>query len=188
MSSILKKVLSILLLLLLFFNWVGYRILSEYLQIESDYKLEAKLDRNEYTDSELLELRVPLNLPYYSSQGYERYNGEIEINGVHYNYVKRKVENGVLVLMCIPNEEKKKIQLARDGFFKIINDLSQGADGKKSDGGNLSLLKNFLGDYRQEKNDWSITRIAQDKLLYSIFITVLPPPKHGFIPEQPPEA
>jgi len=184
-----KKIASILLLLLLFFNWVGYRLVSDFLQNRSDSKLEAKLDRNEYDDSQLTEIRVPLSLPYYTgSQDFERFNGEIEIGGMHYNYVKRKVENGDLVLLCIPNTEKKMIQSARDDFFKMVNDLPQNSSGKKSDGGNSIASKTFCSEYRQEMNNWELKGVVPNKFTFILTNSFLVSFKHTLLPEQPPES
>ncbi|MFM7839637.1 MAG: hypothetical protein ACKO6K_08710, partial [Chitinophagaceae bacterium] len=59
-----KQLLSIVLITLLFFNWYGYRVLSDYLQTRSVVRLEARLDKDDYNPAELIEIRVPLNLPY----------------------------------------------------------------------------------------------------------------------------
>ena len=85
-----KKLAAILLVALLFFNWYGYRLITDYMQQRSDAQLEARLDQNDYDESQLIELRVPLNLPYHNDwTEFERYDGEVEIEGVHYKYVKR---------------------------------------------------------------------------------------------------
>ena len=166
---------------------MGYRVLSDYFQAQSDSKLEAKLDLNDYDESQLIELRVKLNLPYYIGQDYQRYDGEIELEGIHYKYVKRKVENGELVLLCLPNQEKQKIQEARDGFFEMVNDLEQNTSGKKSDSGNSLVFKIFLVDYKQESNDWSLNCLPEKNSFNSIYNTAISNSRHALIPEQPPE-
>ena len=126
-------------------------------------------------------------MPYYTgSANFERYDGEIEIKGIHYNYVKRKVDNGELVLLCIPNREKTQIQSARDDFFKVINDLQSNSNGKKSSEGN-SLAKNLLSEYRREINNWTLTGFNPVGSNHYIFNSSLHSSKHVFIPEQPPE-
>lgn len=163
-ANCLKKIASILLLAILFFNWYGYRILSDILQQQSDTKLEAKLDRNDYDESALIELRVPINLPYHNDwKDFERYNGTIEINGIHYNYVKRKVEKGELVLLCLPNDEKQHLQSARDQFFKLVNDLQQPESGKKSSPSSSISFKSITSEYQQENNNWNIAALLSEK-------------------------
>jgi hypothetical protein len=156
----LKKLAAILLLALLLFNWYGYRIVSAYLLNRSDEKMEARVDSNDYDESQLVELRVPIHLPYHNDwSDWESYSGEIEIEGVHYNYVKRKVEKDELVLLCLPNTEKQMVQSARDNFFKLVNDLQQNNGSKKSDHGNSFAFKSLFAEYQQENNNWTIDHL-----------------------------
>ena len=142
-----KKIASALLIFLLLFNWFGYNLVVNYLQHKSDIHLEALLDNNEYNDAQLIELKVPIHLPYQTSwASFERYDGEVEMNGILYKYVKRKVANDTLYLMCIPNTKKMNLETARDDFFKNTNDLAQNNNSKKSDN-SKSSIKNLLSEY-----------------------------------------
>ena len=144
----LKKIASILLLGILLFNWCGYRWVINLAQQEADAKLEARLDKDDYDESQLIEIKVPVNMPYQSDwAGFERYDGEIEVNGIHYKYVKRKVQDGQLVLKCIPNHDKQRLESAKDDLFKITNDLQQDNTAKKTGTSNQAPIKNALGDY-----------------------------------------
>lgn len=186
--QVLKRLAAIFVLSLLFFNWYGYRLVSELLQKQSDVKLEARFDNNDYDESQLIEIRVPMHLPYHNDwTDYERYDGEVEIKGVHYKYVKRKVENGELVLLCLPNNEKQMLQSARDNFFKLVNDLQQPNSGKKSNNGNSLAFKILFSDYQQEKNNWSIAAIYSNKEIYRINEERLLISYYFNSPEQPPE-
>jgi hypothetical protein len=150
----LKKIASILLLSLLLFNWIGYRLMTSFMQSQVTQALEAKIDRHEYQETDLVEMRVALNLPYQNDQAeFERVSGEIQIEGKHYTYVKRKIEKGVLVVMCIPNQTKTKIENSRDDYFKMVNDLQNGAE-KKSE--KSSSFKGFFNEYREVANNWSV--------------------------------
>ncbi len=173
---------------LLFFNWYGYRILTSVMEGQADVKLEAKLDRNEYDESQLIELRVPINLPYHNDwKEFERYNGSIEINGVHYNYVKRKVEKGELVLLCLPNDEKQMVQSARDQFFKLVNDLQQPGANKKSDQSQSVAYKNLFSEYQKEKNNWQIEALMAARVTAAPMAILFSSQYWGESPEQPPE-
>ena len=126
-------------------------------------------------------------MPYYvGSTSFERYDGEIQIKGIHYKYVKRKVENGELVLLCILNHEKTLIQSARDDFFEIVNDLQPNSNGKNSNEAN-SLAKNLLSEYCQQVNNWTLVRFIPAASNHYIFNSSLHSSRHVFIPEQPPE-
>jgi len=142
------------LLALLLFNWIGYRLVSDVMALKASQTLEAALDQDNYDESSLIEMRVTLNLPYQNNwTDFERFNGEIEIAGVHYKYVKRKVERGELVVMCIPNETRTRIESSKDDYFRLMNDLDQDAQAKKS--GSFAY-KGFFGEYRDQRNDWSL--------------------------------
>ena len=184
----LRRSIAIAFLTLLFFNWYGYRLLSDFLQNRSDIQLEAKLDQNDYDASQLFEIRVPLNLPYHNDwQEFERYNGEIEVNGIHYKYVKRKVEKGEMVLLCLPNNEKQNLLSARDQFFKLVNDLQQNNSGKKSDQGSPNTIKTFNFEYRPENNDWAIGPLNPLKQAHTPENMTLVSRLFKLTPEQPPE-
>lgn len=178
-----------MLLGILLFNWCGYRLVINYLQTAADSRLEARLDRNDYDESQLIEIKVPVNMPYQSDwAGFERVDGEIEVNGVHYKYVKRKVQDGQLVLKCIPNTDKQALEAAKDDIFKMNNDLQQDNASKKSGNPLAGVVKNLLGDadrFDQTLFSWAET-IAQPH--YNLC-----QPQHAVdrlisTPEQPPEA
>jgi len=143
-----KKTAALFFIALFLFNMVGYRFVLEYMMHKANTQLEARLDKNLYDDSQLIELKVPINLPYQTSwAGYQRFNGEIELNGVMYKYVKRKVSNDTLYVMCIPNTKKMNLETAKNDFFKFSIDLNQNENSKKSDNGKTISFKNLQGEY-----------------------------------------
>jgi hypothetical protein len=179
-----KRVAAILLLLLFLFNWFGYRLLSDYLQHRADTRLEAQLDHEQYNESSLIEIRVPLNMPYQvATGGFERYDGEIEYNGIHYKYVKRKIENGQLVVLCLPNETKMRLQSARDEFFKLVNDLQRSSQSKNP---NPDSYKSPLTEYWQQQNNWCINVYVAKHNHYTSYVFHLPPDPLIATPPHPP--
>lgn len=154
-----KKTAAILLLAILSFNWIGYRFVSGWLESRADHSFQAKIDSEDYDEANLIQITVPLNAPYLSGTipQFERYDGEIELEGVHYRYVKRKIADGNLVLLCLPNENRKRVQSSRMDFFKLVNDLSHSTQGKEKNTG--SSFKSFTTEYSQEINYWTITAL-----------------------------
>jgi hypothetical protein len=182
-----RRIASISLLFILAFNWLGYRLLTGYLEHNSDISLEKKIEKSEYNDADLIELRVPLNAPYLSSNPteFERFDGEVELQGRHYKYVKRKIEDGQLVLLCLPDENKSRIQNSREEFFKLVNDLGHNSQSKSK---NTSSFKSFTTEYKKENNSWEIAAIA---VVQPTFRNVAASSvAEGFhtIPKQPPRA
>lgn len=179
-----KYAATILLMFLLAFNWVGYRMVSGFIENRADRQLQAKIDRSDFQENLLIELRVPLNAPYLSgSTAFERVDGEIVIEGTHYRYVKRKVENGELVLLCIPNENKTRIQNSRMDFFKLVNDLNQSSESKSK---NTASFKSFSVEYQQESNEWSVDGFVVTSNPFAILNRSTIFSGFDFIPEQPP--
>jgi hypothetical protein len=184
-----RKIASAILIFILLFNLFGYRFISDYLQKKSDTQLEVRLDNNKYDESQLIELKIPIHLPYQTSWSqFERYDGEVQLNGILYKYVKRKVVNDTLVLLCIPNHQKMELQTAKNDFFKNTNDLAQNNGSKKSDNSKNISFKKLISEY--DEQSFGIKPVS----LFSYL------PKYGFTylvintvnsphlsPEQPPE-
>ena len=45
----------------------GYRLVVDYMQQKLNDQLEARLDNNVYDESQLVELKIPMHLPYQTS-------------------------------------------------------------------------------------------------------------------------
>ena len=183
----LRKIAAILLICLLVFNWYGYRFVTSYFQKKADTQLQAKIDVNDYDESQLIEIRIALDMPYQnSSSGFERHYGEIELNGKIYAYVKRKVEDGYLVLKCIPNTVKQNIKNADNILFTANNGLDQEHNGKGNSPLN-NLFKSIFSDYDDYSTNYTLDNLAHNsqKPLHtgtSSFNSICLP-----VSEQPPE-
>jgi hypothetical protein len=173
---------------ILFFNWYGYQLLSMYWQNNADRRLEANLDRNNYDESQLISVKLPItSLSYYNSNNnFERVDGQIEIAGTQYKYVKRRLFKDSLELLCIPNQAGMTLQNAQNEFFRQVNDLQQHATpGKKAP---VNTQKNISKDYcfttnnnltpgMQKAPDLTICRHIADRL----------PTRYTPITENPPD-
>jgi len=77
---------------------------------------------------------------------YKRFDGEVEMNGIHYNYVKRKLSNDTLYLLCIPNRDRTKLAAAKLNYLGDSNDVTSPLNGKKTPASG-SVQKAFNQDY-----------------------------------------
>jgi hypothetical protein len=79
---------------------------------KADRELETRLDENRYDESQLISIKVPVtHLSYYNtSDQFERVDGNIEVGGVQYKYVKRRIFNDSLEVLCIPNHTAMQLQ------------------------------------------------------------------------------
>ena len=175
-----------MLLFLLAFNWIGYRVLTSVMENNADVALESKIEKADYDESSLIEIRVPLNAPYISgnSTEFERYDGELELDGVHYKYVKRKVVNGELVLLCLPNESKTELQNSREEFFKLVNDLNNTQTKSK----NTTSIKSVTTEYKEESNSWTVCALPATSLTHTAAYLNDIATGYGNLPEHPPQA
>ena len=183
-----KSLTAILLIALLFFNWYGYRIITGYIQKQADQQLAVQLDNHHYDESQLIELKVELQVPYQTQDAdFERHYGEIEIDGKSYTYVKRKMENGFLILKCIPNHQRDKLKTANTDFLKMVVGVNHEKNNGKQNTPSLSL-KNFWSEYSNQFCTWNIQLINANTTLYdltpaSALSTITFPPAH-----QPPKS
>ena len=140
-----KKSAAIILLALFGFNLFGYKLLINLLEQQASISLQHRLDLDQYDNNNLVEIKVPVSLPYLSNwTDFEKYQGETVINGIHYKYVKRRLVNDTLILLCVRNETKDQLKSAQSDYFKQVNDLQ--GNNKKS-GERDHQTKSPLNDY-----------------------------------------
>ena len=167
------------------FNLVGYRWLFTAIEKKATANLEQKISSREYSEEQLVEIRIPLNMPYYSDKDYEEVYGETDFKGEHYRYVKRKVSGNTLYLMCLPNKEKTSITNAKNEFTKAVNDIPANNQGSQQKSGLVKLLTTEfqVNETTFDINNYSISSLS--------FVSRNANVKDLFIPltdAQPPEA
>src|SRR5205823_4516862 len=59
LAATVKRIAAILLLSLLVFNWVGYEFYTAILQERADKNMVANLDQTNYSDADLISIKVP---------------------------------------------------------------------------------------------------------------------------------
>lgn len=117
-----------------------------YMEKSSETALEQKVDKQEYNEAELLSIKTKLNLPYYSSSpDFERAYGSVTVDGVVYEYVKKRVYNDTLELLCLPNDAKTKLHEVKNELAKTGADGTASAPRKKGH----TTLKISLPDFCQ---------------------------------------
>jgi hypothetical protein len=180
-----RKSTSIILLLILLFNMIGYRALFYYAENKADASMQARLDKDQYDENELVALQIPIYNPYQIEQKtYERVNGEINMNGKIFRYVKRKVSDGNIILLCIADNHKMVLKKAKSDYGYTVNDLP--ANGKNS--GRSGLQKNFkTGDYIKQCAGVRVCGCVSSNLKHAAFHLVDITDPHITLPGKPPE-
>lgn len=176
---------AIVFLTILLFNFYGYRLFISVLQNNSDIVLEKRVDKNDYSDSELISIKTTLNLPYYnSSPDYERVYGSINIDGVDYEYVKRRVYQDTLELLCIPNHDKTKLNTANNEIAKSSAEGQSSSPLKNSN----PVIKIALPDFFQETSTATTFTVASLKQFYFAVNNYLLPAGYASRQDRPPQS
>lgn len=163
------------LILLLLFNIVGYQGLFVGLQYQNDQRIEQFADRDQF-DSELTTLRIPLALPYPSSNTtFERSNRKFEFQGEHYRLVKQKLTQDTLYIVCYKDRDSKKIATALSDIVKTFTD-------QDSDQHEINHVPSFLKEYLSSAcamesltNGWSLELLPHE-IQYNVMASELATP------------
>jgi hypothetical protein len=126
------------------FNLVGYRWLFSAIENTATATLEQKISTGDYREEQLVEIQIPLNMPYYSDKDYENIYGETDWNGEHYRYVKRKISGNILYLLCLRNTEKTTLAKAKNEFTQAVNDIPANKGSQQKD----NIIKLFTTEFR----------------------------------------
>jgi len=178
-----RKSASIILLLILLFNMIGYRAWFYYAEKKADSAMEARIDKDQYDENDLVTLQIPLYSPYQLEQKtFERTNGEVNINGKTFKYVKRKVSDGNLILLCLADNHKTVLKNAKSEFGNGVNDLAGGGKGSNR------IQKSFSGnDYIKQYGSMGVWEYGSTIFQFHSFNTINITDPHIAIPGKPPK-
>jgi hypothetical protein len=179
-----KRTASILLILLFLFNVGGYYFVLWGLRAHRNIELTQKLDSGNYRDTETVELKVRMQLPYVSpSDDFSRVKGKFEHNGNFYHLVKQKLQGDTLLIICIPDLKEKHLVAAMNDYAALANELPD--DSKKAFHFLSKLLKEFrpsasASTIRVEgwSSEFKCASITEATLDPQISVSS-PPPKRG---------
>jgi hypothetical protein len=121
-----RKLIAILFLAVLAINWLGYDLIVGIIESKSNKAFYSKIDAGDYKKDHLYEIKVDLQLPYATDWAeFEKIRGTIVVDGVVYNFVERKYENGFMIYKCLPNHRGTELQNARDYFQSLVYDMDK---------------------------------------------------------------
>ncbi|HMI65785.1 MAG TPA: hypothetical protein VK517_07115 [Cyclobacteriaceae bacterium] len=139
-----KKFCTIIMLVLFLLNVLGFY--GVFLGLQFKYAQEAndQLDAEQYSNADAVTFRIPLTVPYSTDhQDYERVSGEFEHDGEVYRLVKQKLFRDTLYIVCVKDNESKKINQALVDYVKTFSDKPVNAkqhNGKQV----LSFIKDYV--------------------------------------------
>jgi hypothetical protein len=166
---------------------VGYKFVANYFESKATQDLQTLLDQNNYSDTDLISFKFQSSLPYHSnSKEFETMNGNIDINGVNYQYVKKRFYNDSLEILCIPNIVNSSIKNTQNDFAKQLIDNISSTQTKKSPSN--QIVKTSLSDFTVEHHFDIYDQIYTSKLKHDSYHII--DRSFDFLHklEQPPEA
>lgn len=146
--------LTILLMLAFVYNWVGYKVLLSCMELyEISNSPEPSADQ-----SGSITIQIPVNLPFSrSSSAYESSNDEMEINGIQYRNIKRRLHNDSMELICVPDYSAMKWNATGKTILQIAHELQLGVKGKKNNSNTAANLKPPTDDCTRH-DVWSVLK------------------------------
>ncbi len=160
-------------------------MLNTWLENRATDKLQLQLDDNQYDQTKLISIKVPATyLSYYNnSEKFEPVQGQIEIGGLQYRFVKRRLFNDSIEMLCIQNSEAMHYKKANYDYFKLVYDL-QRPGGKKT--GSHSF-KRFTSVYCTVNELYRIENVYSSLESNKSSYTVGLPENSASIDERPPK-
>jgi hypothetical protein len=91
-------------------NLLGYMALNQYFVNKSNKVIAREIAKGKYNSRDLIEIKIRQNLPFiHDWDDYVNISGQLQLDGVSYNYVKLRVTRDTLYVQCIPNYETTKL-------------------------------------------------------------------------------
>ena len=185
MQSALKRLIAILFLSIFLFNLYGYQLLIDYWQSKEDVVLSKKISSN-LQETDLVSITIPAVLPPYSENldKYEWVEGEVNLKGYIYKYIKRRIFKDSVEFVCIANTGKMHLENARENFFRLCNALQDSSEPKGTAG---MQVKPVFFDYFCEAYEYAVAPEEESIDFFSPFYKDALPSEPNRSLEQPPE-
>jgi hypothetical protein len=131
-----KKVTAFVLLIIFLINIGGYSVMYRMAGRRATKELTAKLDKNEFSGSLAITIKIPVALPYQPNSDYERIDGEFEYQGQFYKLVKQRVFSDTLYVVCLIDVKKKQLVDDMHEYTRLTSESSPNSQSSKSAWGN----------------------------------------------------
>lgn len=122
---------------------MGYYGLFLGLHYQNKQQIIQRLDLADYAESQTVTIKIPMAIPYAAgSEEYQRVDGDFERDGEFYHIVKQRHQNDTLYVVCIKDEQSKRIDHALGDYVKTFTDKP--VDGKSNDKLSNTLIKEYI--------------------------------------------
>jgi hypothetical protein len=100
------------------------------------------LDADEYDESQALTIKIPVAIPYaVDSHDFVRVAGTFQHEGEFYRLVKQRLLSDTLHIVCIKDQQSKRINQALTDYVKTFTDKPA------SDSQHVLTFSDFIKDY-----------------------------------------
>ena len=141
--NLVKKIGSVVLVLLILLNVLGYYGIFMGLDYQNNSVMQAKLDAGTYDDEDQLLIKLPLAIPYFQDAAtFERADGRFEHGGQVYRKVSQRYSQDTLYMVCVKDHTGTRIGHALKSYVKTFSDKP--ADSQHSSKTTLTLIKEYL--------------------------------------------
>jgi hypothetical protein len=121
-----KPIYSLFFLLLILLNTFGYYEVLVTIEKQNHHQAVAKIDENQNEISGNLLLKIPVSLPYsHNDSEYKRVYGEIIVEGQVYHYVKQKLYNDTLYVVCLKDVKSTAVRNAIADYSSKFSDQAK---------------------------------------------------------------
>jgi len=176
-----RKGFSIVFVILLLLNVLGYYGVFMGLRIQNDLSMVQRLDSESYGESETVTLKIPVAIPYAMDDiEFKRVDGKIEHEGEFYRLVKQKLSQDTLTIICIKDNKARKISEAFTSYVKTFTDNQSDHSTSKI---SISLTKDYIAqtfELRNISNGWVMDVVKEGhcvNLIPSYFSSIVHPPE-----------
>jgi len=102
----------------------GYTLAFQYFIHQSEVKIVKEIYENKVDSAKLVEIKIPVHLPgIHFGTEYNSVQGQLQLKGVFYNYLRYKVSPDTMSFICIANSVKTRLVSANLIIAKEINDV-----------------------------------------------------------------
>ena len=170
-----KRLFSLLFLLLFLFNLVGYYGIYLGLRVSAKHEMLSRLDAEAYSDNETLTIKLPFTLPYQNDwDSFKRVDGDFEKDGKFYSLVKHKIERDTLIVVYIQDHQGTSLFETFSRFVEATTDTPLSEKAGK-------IIKHFAKDYlathntlEHESTGWQLETLFLTKSFQVSSSAILP--------------
>ena len=179
-----KKGVTLIMLFVFLLNVLGYYGIFVGLRLRNVQELVQKLDNNSYNASETFTFKIPISVPYANdSRDFVRVDGEFEQDGEVYRLVEQRLDQDTLYIVCVKDQESKKINQALADYVKTFTDKP--ASEKQNAKTAFSLIKDYISlsiAVSNTSSGWESTTnytLSPQNLIPTFSASVIHPPERA---------